>query len=339
LAPSSEKRPPAWSLVAVALLAKAVEGGHAQVDGFGAALQAAEIAVEAGEQGHGEVVGLGGVIAVVLAQAFGEALAHERIVMALGDGAAGLFDAHEQAATAEGIVADHVLALAELFVEEAQGIRGGGALPLPLLEAGDDFFHGMELLDGAFETLREVGYSGAELIRLLEHGIEHAALLQRLAEAAEGVGEGFQLGHAIFGEVAQHAQEGAQAGGDDGPALMQAEGLVFQPACGNEAIEKLAGALACIAQGRTFVLGQQGQGMPGDDFADDLVGFTLRKTACFTGFLYQAICAVHIHRRRGPGERAEKIRRHAAAESGAERFRKHSVCASWGGRMQGQLFR
>ncbi len=269
-------------------------------------------------------------VAVVLAQAAGEALAHERIVVTLGDGAAGVFDAREQSAATQRIVADHVLALAELLVEQVQRVGCSGGLSLPLLEAGDDFFDGVELLDCALETLREIGDGGAELVGLFDLRIEHAALLQRLAKAAQRVSEGFQLRHAILREVTQHAQQRPESGRDDRPALMQAERLIFQPAGGDEAIEKLPGALPGIAQSRALILGEQRQWMPRDDFLDDLSRLPLREPARLARFLDQPVRAVHIHRRRGPGQRAEEIRRDAAAESGAERFGEACVAAHHG---------
>ena len=139
-------------LVAVALLRQPVEGRHAQIDRLRASLQAAEVAFKPPEQPHGAVVGLAVLVAIVLAQAEREFLAQQRFLGAFGDPGAGRLDARQQATAAQGVVADHVFAAAELVVEQVQGVGRRIALALALLEARDELFHRVQLLDRALSV-------------------------------------------------------------------------------------------------------------------------------------------------------------------------------------------
>ena len=259
-------------------------------------------------------------------ESLGEALLDERIIAAIGDLRAQHLESGQQAVSTERIVANHVLARAELGVEQAQGFRGRIAETLAAVEERDEFLDAVELDDGAFQAGVDVGDGGAEGVRFLNARIQNAGAFEGFANAADGIGEGFQLGDFILREFAQEAEQWPESGGNERPAFVQAELLVFQPFGIAEAVENLAGALAGIAQGGAFVIVEHDVRMGGEDFADQGDGLRVGNPPGLARDIGQALRAIDIDRRRRPGERPEKIPRHRGEEFFTEIRRR-----TWGG--------
>ena len=148
--------------------------------------------------------------------------------------------------------------------------------------------------------------------------IEDAGAFERFADAAHGVGEGFQLRDLILRQLAQEAEHGAQAGGNERPPFVKAELLILQPRGVAEAVEKLAGALARIAEGGAFILAEDDIGVALQHLADQRDGLRMRQSPGVTGDVRQPVRAIHIDRGGGAGQRAEKIPGDRAEEFFAE---------------------
>ena len=176
-----------------------------------------------------------------------------------------------------------------------------------MFEDGDEFFDGVELFDGVFEALIEVGDGGAHVVAGAIERVEDAFAGEGVADTAERVGEGAEFGGVVFCELAEESEEGAEAWGDEGPAVLKAEGLFFEPACGEHAVEEYGGALADIAEGGSFVFAEDDVGVLGDDFADDGDGVAVGEASGFTGFGDEAVGAVHVDGSGRPRQRPEEF--------------------------------
>jgi hypothetical protein len=188
-----------------------------------------------------------------------------------------------------------------------------------LFEDGDEFFDGVELFDGVFEALIEIGDGGAHVVAGAIEGVEDAFAGERVADAAEGIGEGAEFGGVVLCEVAEEAEERAEAWGDEGPAVLEAEGLFFEPAGGEHAVEEDGGALADVAEGGSFVVAEDDVRVLGDDFADDGDGVAVGEACGFTGFGDEAVGAIDVDGSGRPRQRSEEFGSGEAEEALTQR--------------------
>ena len=236
----------------------------------------------------------------------------------------------QEAVSTKGIVANHVLARAELGVEQPQGFRRRVAEALAAVEERDQFLHAVKLDDRTFKAGIAIGDGAADFVRLLQARVKDVRAFEGFANAADGVGEGLELGDFIFGEFAQQPEQRAEAGRNKRPAFVQAELLVFEPAGIAEAVEKLASALAGVAEGRALVVVEHDVRVGGEDFPDQGDGLGVENPPGLARDVGQAFRAIDVNRRRWPGQRTEKIPRDGGEEFFTEIRRRHAAGGSLG---------
>src|ERR1035437_6726991 len=106
---------------------------------------------------------------------------------------------------------------------------------------------------------------------------------------------------------------------------MESDLLVLQPTGITEAVENLSGALAGVAQEGSFVIVENDLRVRGEDFPDQDDSLRVGNPPGLTRDLCQAFGAIDVDRRRGPGERPEKIPRNGGEEFFAENRRSHTT--------------
>ena len=271
------------------------------------------------------MIGLVFIPVIMGSEALRQALFDERVVAPVGDGGAQDLQPGKQAVSTKSIVANHVLARAELGVKEPQGFRRRGAEALAAVEERNEFFHAVELDDRAFEAGVAIGDSTADFVGFLQARVEDVRALEGFANAADGVGEGFEFGDFVLGEFAQQAEQRTEAGRNERPAFVQAELLVLEPARIAEAVEKLAGALAGVAEGCALVVGEHDVRVGGEDFPDQRDRLGMGYPPGLTRDVGEAFRAIDVNRRRWPGQRTEKVPRDRGEEFFTEIRRGHAA--------------
>ncbi len=251
-------------------------------------------------------------------QPVGQVLHDQQVLGRVAHPGAGPLQARQQAAAAQDVVADHVLALVELVVEQPQRLRPRFGLALTPLKAVHQLFDAVQLGDRVLHALQQVLQARTQVLGAEHVRIQRVLLLERGADAAQRVGEALQLRDFVLGQVVQGAQQRPQRGRDDHPALVQAHRLVLNPARREHLVKQFRGAGAQILQAAAFVIRQRDLGVLRQHLAQDRQRLRLRQPPGFARLAHQPVRRVDVNRRRRPHQRPEKLHRHAGKQTLAE---------------------